>query len=110
MIKKYAIEIKWALIFVVAVLIWMFLEKTAGLHDKYIDKHPTYTFLFTIPSILIYYLALKERREKIFAGKITWKKSFFAITPVMTLFIGAITSAVVALIVKRKSLKRTIQH
>ena len=36
--RKYKIEIKWALIFIVAVLIWMGIENVAGLHGKYIDK------------------------------------------------------------------------
>lgn len=34
--KRYSIEVKWAFIFIGSLLIWMLLEKWAGLHDTYI--------------------------------------------------------------------------
>jgi hypothetical protein len=48
---KYKVEIKWGVIFFLMTLVWMFLEKIAGLHDQYIDKHPVYTNLIAIPAI-----------------------------------------------------------
>ena len=36
--KNYSIEIKWALIYSIIALLWMFIEKIVGLHDIHIDK------------------------------------------------------------------------
>ena len=56
--KKYTVEIKWALIFVVFALVWMVFEKWMGWHGEHIDKHATYTNIFAIPAIVIYVLAV----------------------------------------------------
>lgn len=86
--KKYSIEIKWGLIFVVMMLLWMVMEKAVGLHDEHIEKHPTYTNLVAIPSILIYVLALLEKKRTYYKGMMNWKQGFlsgFAITVVVTI-------------------------
>jgi len=36
---QYKTEIKWALWFTGMTLLWMVLEKLAGLHGRYIDYH-----------------------------------------------------------------------
>ena len=41
--KNIKIEIKWAIIFAVMGLVWMFIEKLVGLHNEHIDKHAIYT-------------------------------------------------------------------
>jgi len=46
----------------------MVLERLAGLHDKNIDKHAIYTNLFAIPAILIYVLALLDKRKNYYQG------------------------------------------
>lgn len=74
--KNLKIEIKWALIFVLMGLLWMFIEKLVGLHDTYIDKHATYTNLVAIPAIALYVLALLEKRRKYYNGFMTYKQGF----------------------------------
>lgn len=74
--KKRQIEIKWGLIFVIMMLIWMYFEKTMGWHDENIAEHATYTNFVAIPSILIYVLALLEKRKKYFNNVMTWKQGF----------------------------------
>lgn len=37
--EKFAVEIRWALVFGAMSLLWMMLEKMAGLHDQHIAKH-----------------------------------------------------------------------
>jgi hypothetical protein len=76
--KKFAIEIKWAIIFVVVALLWMVFEKSMGWHDAHIDMHATYTNFFAIPAIAIYVLALLEKRNKFYGGKMTWLQGFLA--------------------------------
>jgi len=61
--KAIRIEIKWAIIFSIIVLLWMVLEKLSGLHSQYIDYHIYLTNLFAIPAIWLVVLALKIKGE-----------------------------------------------
>ena len=74
--SKYKIEIKWAVIFVFVILLWMVFEKLVGLHTTHIDKHAIYTNFFAIPAIIIYVFALLDKRKNYFNGIITWKQGF----------------------------------
>ncbi|MBN1186959.1 MAG: DUF4199 domain-containing protein [Bacteroidales bacterium] len=74
--NKINIEIKWAIIFSVITLIWMLLEKLVGLHSEHIDKHIVYTNLFAIPAIIIYVLALIDKRKNYYKGVMTYKQGF----------------------------------
>lgn len=87
--KKITIEIKWAFIFILTMLVWMFLEKISGLHDKHIDMQQYLTMLFMIPAILIYIFALKDKKRNYYAGTISYKQAFvsgFIITVIVTIF------------------------
>ena len=85
--KKFKIEIKWALIFAVIALLWMVMEKALGWHDEKIDQHATLTMLFVIPAIIIYYLALTDKRRNFYDGKMTWLQGFLS-----GLYIGIIVA------------------
>lgn len=83
------IELKWAAIFIIVSLVWMELEKIAGLHDKHIDLQQYLTMLFMIPAILVYVLALKEKKKKDYSGRMSYKQGFISgliITLIVTLF------------------------
>ncbi|MEQ8324732.1 MAG: DUF4199 domain-containing protein [Vicingaceae bacterium] len=87
--KKYSIEIKWALIFVVVTLLWMWMEKLVGLHSEYIEKHMIYTNFFMIPAILVYVLALREKGRVFYNGTMTYMQGFISglvITLIVTIF------------------------
>ncbi|MGD1894489.1 MAG: DUF4199 domain-containing protein [Cyclobacteriaceae bacterium] len=87
--NKIRIEIKWALIFVAVFLLWMFLEKLLGLHSTHIDKHMYLTNLYAIPAIIIYVLAIKDKKKKYYHGQMTFRQGFIAgliITVIVTLF------------------------
>ena len=73
---KIRIELKWALIFTVMMLFWMFLERLFGLHDKYIHLHPIVSNFVAIPAITIYVLALLNKRKKFYYGKMTYGQGF----------------------------------
>ena len=70
--KKFATEIKWGVIFTIATLLWMVLEKALGWHDENIDKHAIFTNFFAIIAITLFILALLEKRNKDLGGKMTW--------------------------------------
>lgn len=76
--KKYQLEMKWALIFVGMMLLWMVGEKLTGLHDVHIDQHATWTNLVMVPAITVYVLALLEKRKKAYGGLMTYKQGFLA--------------------------------
>jgi|SRR5690606_12885958 len=72
--KKYALEIKWALVFSALTLLWVFLEKSVGLHGPHIAKQPLYVYLFAPVAIVVYVLAIREKKFKTFSGRLTWKQ------------------------------------
>jgi hypothetical protein len=88
LMSKYKIEVKWAVIFVLMTLAWMVLEKLAGLHDENIDMHPVYTNFIAIPAIIIYVLALLDKRKNYYSGAMTYKQGFITgliITAIITI-------------------------
>lgn len=76
--RKYKIEIKWALIFILAFLIWMGIENVVGLHTVHIDKHMYYTNFFGLVAIILYVLALIDKRRNFYNGQMTWKQGFIS--------------------------------
>ena len=75
---KIGIEIKWAFIFIIMMMLWMLMERLTGLHSTSIDKHATYTNFVAIPAILVYVLALRDKRNNYYNGFITYKQGFKA--------------------------------
>lgn len=88
--KNIKIEIKWAIIFTFMMLLWMVLERLAGLHDKNIEYHYIVTNFVAIPAIAIYVLALLDKRKNYFEGKMTYKQGFLT-GLIMTLFVTALS-------------------
>ena len=76
--NKYKVEIKWAIIFFVVSLLWMVFERAVGLHDEHIDKHMIYTNFFAIPAILVFVMALLDKRKTSYGGKMTYKQGLMA--------------------------------
>jgi len=87
--KKYSTEIKWGVIFAISTLVWMYFEKAMGWHDELIAQQLIYTNLFALVAIVIFVLALKEKKKKDFGGKMSWKQGFIS---------GIIISIVVAIL------------
>ncbi len=88
--KKIYIELKWALIFTFALLCWMLLEKTLGWHEEQIANHQWLTLFFTPFAILLYLLALREKRRRVYGGKMTWLQGFIS-GAILTLFIALLS-------------------
>lgn len=72
--KNLRIEIKWAIIFTLSMLVWMFFEKTMGWHDEKIADHATYTNFFAIPAILVYVFALLDKKKNFYSGVMSYKQ------------------------------------
>jgi len=87
--KNLKIEIKWALIFIFTSIAWMLLERLSGLHSQYIDKHAFYTNFFAIPAILVYFFALRDKRNNFYKRVISYKQAFVS-GLIITLFVTLI--------------------
>jgi hypothetical protein len=71
---KMPIELRFAILTSLLMLLWLALEFMVGLHDKYIPLHPIITmFAFIIP-VVTTRVAIKEKREML-GGQITFKKA-----------------------------------
>ena len=99
--KNVKIEIKWALVFCVMMLLWMLLERLAGLHSQHIDKHPIFTNFIAIPAIATYVFALLDKRKNFYGGVMTYMQCFVSgliitvIVTVLSPLIQYITSTII---------------
>lgn len=87
--KNISTEVKWAVLFSLMTLLWMTLEKFAGLHEKYIEHHMYVTNLFAIPAIWLMVLALKDKKSNFYKGQMTYMQGLIS---------GVILSAIIALL------------
>jgi hypothetical protein len=110
--KSYKIEIKWAFIFFIMMLAWMVGEKLAGLHDQHIDKHPIYSNFVAIPAILIYLLALLDKRKNHYGGNMTYKQGFVTgiiLTGIITL-LAPLTQYITSTFITRQYFTNAINY
>ncbi len=110
--KKITIEIKWALIFVAMTLVWMALERLAGLHDTHIDKHPVFTNFIAIPAILIYFLALIDKRKRDYNGVMSYRQGFISgliITAIVTV-LSPLTQTITSLLITPDYFSNVIEY
>lgn len=87
--KNFRIEFKWGLIFSAFTLFWMAGEKMIGLHDQYINQHELYTNLIAIPYIIIFYLAIKQKRDLYFKNEMSWQQGLLS---------GGVLSVIIAIL------------
>ena len=87
--SKFQIEAKWALIFTIAALLWMLLEKSLGWHDEHISKHAIYTNLFAVVAIAIYAIALVDKKKNFYNGTMSWTQGFIS---------GTVLSVIIAIL------------
>jgi hypothetical protein len=106
------IEIKWALIFVVMTLLWMVLEKLSGLHSTHLDKHLYLTNLFAIPAVLIYVLALKDKKKSYYNGLMTFKQGFISglIISVIVMLFSPLTQWIISTIISPEYFPNVIAY
>ena len=90
-------EVKWALIWGASLLIWMALERAFGLHDQYIEYHYQVTSIFLVVVVIIYVLALLEKRRVAFGGRMTYKQGLISAL-VLTLIITILSPALQVII------------
>lgn len=110
--KKYSIEIKWAIIFVGMTLVWMVLEKSVGLHSEHINKHSIYTNFIAIPAILIFVLALLDKRKNFYKGFMTYKQGFVTgvIITVIVTILSPLTQFITSTLITPEYFQNVIKY
>lgn len=88
--KKIYIELKWAVIFTITILSWMLLEKTLGWHEEKIADHEWLTLLFAPFAIFMYLLEMREKRRRVYGGKMTWLQGFVS-GLILTVFVALLS-------------------
>lgn len=99
--KNLKIEIKWAIIFVVMMLLWMVFEKVAGFHGEHINQHHIVTNFVAIPAILVYVLALLDKRKNFYNGTMTYKQGFVSglFITIMVTVVSPITQYITSVVI-----------
>jgi hypothetical protein len=97
--KNLSIEVKWAFLFSLATLAWMFVEKSLGWHDEKIAYHPYLTNIFAVVAITIYVFALLDKRKNYFKGVMNYKQGFIS-GAILSLFV-AILSPLIQYIINK---------
>lgn len=100
--KNLKIELKWAVIFIVMQLSWMLMERILGYHHEKIDQHVTISSFIFIPAILIYVLALIDKRRNYYKGTMNYLQGFITglfitlfvslVSPLTQLFVSTVIS------------------
>lgn len=88
--KNVKIEIKWAVIFVLMMLVWIAFEKSMGWHDEKLADHASMTKLVAIPAVAIYVFALIDKKKNYYNGVMGYYQGFMA-GLVITLIVAALS-------------------
>jgi uncharacterized protein DUF4199 len=76
--KKFAIEIKWAIIYVILSIVWIFIQKSLGFFNENISKHLFYSILIALTLLPLFYLAQTDKKNNFLNGKMSWKQGFIS--------------------------------
>lgn len=110
--KTYRIEIKWAIIFALTLLLWMWGEKALGFHDEHIDQHMIITSFFYIPAITLYVLAILDKRKRSYDGKMTYRQGLITglvLSGIFTLFVPLL-QVITSLVITPQYFKNVITY
>lgn len=74
--KKFRIEIKWAIIYTIFFIVWTFIEKVLGFHDTNIKNHIYFSSLYLIPMITMYVLEHSDKKKNTYQNVINFNQGF----------------------------------
>jgi membrane-associated HD superfamily phosphohydrolase len=110
--KKFTIEIKWAMISLIIFLAWMTLEKKLGYHDNNIKWQPVFNLLYVFPTSILYLLALLEKKKKYYQDQMSWKQGIISaiIISFIIVFFSPVTQFIIHEFISPNFLENTINH
>ncbi len=74
--KNFGIEIKWAINYSIAFMLWMIFEKIIGWHDATIGKQMIYTNLFGFLALGIYFFAFRDKKKNFYNNTMSFRNGF----------------------------------
>ncbi|MFN3755512.1 MAG: DUF4199 domain-containing protein [Flavobacterium sp.] len=74
--KNFAIEIKWAVLLSMATIAFSYLAKYLGYYDAKIAYYQVFSLLIAPLWLVIYFLAIREKKIEFFNSKMDWKRGF----------------------------------
>lgn len=74
--KNFGIEIKWAINYSIAFMLWMIFEKIIGWHDATIGKQMIYTNLFGFVALGIYFFAFRDKKKNFYNNIMSFRNGF----------------------------------
>ncbi len=110
--KNIKIEIKWAIIFTLMMLVWMVLERLFGFHDTHIDQHHIYSNFVAIPAIAVYVFALLDKRKNFYRGKMTYIQGFVSglIITLMVTVLSPLVQVITTIVIAPDYFQNAIDH
>ena len=72
--KKFTVEIRWAIRYIFVYIAWVFLEKGMGVYSTNIASYPNYSMGFYALALLLYILAINDKKKQIFHNSMSWKQ------------------------------------
>ena len=110
--KNYKVEMKWALTFAAMTLLWAVIEKTAGFHDELMSQQSVFGAFILIPAVIIYLLALKDKRSKFYDGLMSYKQGLLSglILSIMIGIISMLTSIIILTIISPDYFSNAIRY
>jgi hypothetical protein len=110
--KKYSIEIKWGILFMVMTLLWMLIEKGSGLHSIHIETHALYSNFFAVFAIALYVVALLDKRKNYYFGKMNYVQGFMSgvVITVVATVLSPLTQYIALVLISPEYFPNIIQY
>lgn len=74
--SQYRIEIKWAIIHAIILLIWVLIEQLSGLRDTNLELQQNISILILVPTIIIYVLTILDKKRHFYKGEMSFVQGF----------------------------------
>jgi hypothetical protein len=110
--KRFAIEIKWSLIFAVMTLVWALLGKALNFDDTAIQYNQVFNTLILIPAFVIYLLEGFDKRRQYYHGIISYKQALASglMLSVFVAFLGILTTWISVSVITPDLFANSIRH
>jgi hypothetical protein len=110
--KKFTIEFTWAVIFTLASMLWTVLEKSLGFHDEKIGSQVIFVWLFGIPAFIVYFFAIKDKRNNFYNGKANWQQLFLSgvVMSVFVALMSPLAQYISTTVISPDWIKNSIKH
>lgn len=93
-------------------LAWKGMENRMGLHGPRIDEQARYTYIFGGVALLLYILALRDKRDNFYNGFMSWQQGFVSgviISVIIALF-SPLSQLIVHKIIAPSYFRNAIEH